>query len=71
MGVRIIGGDDSAALYDSTSGVAFGPVFADVGKAQAFLDHLASIGERDPRVIPVGELVELADEWKDEQEDED
>lgn len=68
MGVRITGMRDSeVALYDSTTGIAFGPVFSTTEEAEAFLAHLEMIGERDPRVIPLGDLVTLAAEWKAER----
>lgn len=67
MSVRITGTYE-VALYDSTTGVAFGPTFESEDDAIEFLDHLKEIGERDPRVIPVGELIALAAEWKAERE---
>lgn len=54
------------ALYDSTSDTAFGPVFEEEDSANAFLDHLEEIGERDPRVIPAVELAALAQEFLEE-----
>ena len=68
MGVRVTTAEGITALYDSTSGVAFGPVFDTLEDADAFLTHLQQIGERDPRLIPVGELGELAREWQEERE---
>lgn len=68
MGVRVTTQDSKYALYDSTTAVAFGPVFDTLTDCDDFLQHLQDIGERDPRVIPVGELVELAEEWKAERE---
>jgi len=57
----------AVAMVDSVSGVAFGPVFENTTEAEMFLEHLQAIGERDPRVIPAGELIDLANEWKAEQ----
>jgi hypothetical protein len=51
------------ALYDSTTDLAFGPIFDDEYVAEAFLEHLETIGERDPRVIPAVQLAELAREF--------
>ena len=56
---------NAVALYDSTSGLAFGPLFDNAGDAQDFLDHLEHIGERDPRLIPAHELSELKYEWEE------
>jgi hypothetical protein len=56
MGVRILQGDqasDGAILYCSVSMWAFGPVFEDHDKAQAFLDWLGSV---DPRSLTEKEL---------------
>jgi hypothetical protein len=63
MGVRNTTFEEKTALYDSVTGLAFGPVFDDPDDADAFLEHLVEIGERDPRVIPDGILAELAAEF--------
>lgn len=68
MSVRLTtceGVTTKVALYDSTSDTAFGPVFENEDEANAFLDHLEEIGERDPRVIPGAELAEMAREFLD------
>ena len=59
---------DKVALYDSTSGVAFGPIFDDEDEAIGFLEHLEAIGERDPRVISAVDLAQLAREYLEERE---
>lgn len=61
MGVRVTG--DRHAMYDSVTGVAFGPVFDEPEDVEQFLQHLRDIGERDPRVIPSLELTQLRNEW--------
>lgn len=63
MSVRTTTGERKVALFCSTSGVAFGPVFDDDAQAERFLEHLREIGERDPRVIPAVELAELRAGW--------
>lgn len=71
MSVRLTtcdGVTNKVALYDSTSDIAFGPLFETEDDAQDFLDHLEAIGERDPRVIPTVQLAELAREFLDERE---
>jgi hypothetical protein len=45
MGVRISSDENVAALFDSVTGWAFGPTFADSDEAQSFLDYLHSLGE--------------------------
>lgn len=60
MGCRVLdGGDDGAVLYDSTSMVAFGPVFRSAEHAEDFLEWLAY----DPRRLTMAELGERFGEW--------
>lgn len=60
MGVRILESDkDGAVLYCSVSMWAFGPVFEDGDKAQAFLDWL----ETDARRLSDSELASRHSEW--------
>jgi hypothetical protein len=59
--------DDTTAMFDSVTGVAFGPVMSPTHAAD-FLDHLKQIGERDPRVIPAADLERLYREWVEENE---
>lgn len=71
MSVRLTtceGITSKVALYDSTSGLAFGPLFDTEDEADDFLTHLETIGERDPRVIPAAELADLAQEFLAERE---
>ena len=63
MSVRITSQESRVALFDSASGMAFGPTFANEGDAQAFLEHLADVDGRDPRDIPSGALRPLYDRW--------
>lgn len=67
MGVRVTANEGKAALFDSTSGLAFGPVFDSADEATEFLEHLTEIGERDPREIAAGELARLHAEWDAER----
>jgi hypothetical protein len=66
MGVRIIANDDDAAIYCSTTGQAFGPIFhanaADDAEtvAQAFLDWLAPM---DARRLTADELNDAYGAW--------
>ena len=57
---------DTACLYDSVTGMAFGPTFSCQYDAERFLEDLREVGERDPRVIPALELARLKDEWEKE-----
>jgi hypothetical protein len=86
MSVRITGSDDSVALYDSTTGVAFGPIFENDTKADEFLEwhrmgHEANrkwdykYGQsrnftNDVRLYRDDELVELHKLWLFETEGE-
>ncbi len=58
MGVRILAGQrinesgkDSACLYDSVTGFAFGPLLYDANEAQSFLDYIKHEDGRDSRSI--------------------
>lgn len=57
----------AVALFDMDTRIAFGPVFRTQQQAEGFLEHLATIGERDPRHIPALELAVLAREWRVEK----
>lgn len=52
-GVRINEGEDrtGACLYQSTSNMAFGPVFSDVETVEAFLEWFAAQGHPDSYLI--------------------
>lgn len=58
-------GDGRVALYDSTSGWAFGPVFDGVDEAQDFLDSL----DVDARDLNSLELSRAYTKWVDAQEE--
>lgn len=60
MGCRILEGDDGAALYCSTSMVAFGPIFDDGEAAEAFLKWLDGV---DPRGFSDQELMTKYSSW--------
>lgn len=58
MGVRILAHEDTtgdreggAVLFDSVTGWAFGPVFADEDEAESFLDWCREKGLRDVREL--------------------
>lgn len=61
MSVRIT--SQKAALYCSTTGRAFGPVFDGAYQASSFLRWLEARDDRDPREIPADELDQLKDEF--------
>ena len=67
MGVRVLHNDDMAALYCSTTDIAFGPVFYDDHghdadeRALAFLRWLAP---RDARLFTDPQLIDLYSQWR-------
>lgn len=67
MSVRITD-TTNVALYDSTTGHAFGPTFQSADDAQEFLDWLRTKTLVDPRQIPWRELDDLHNAWWKEQE---
>ena len=74
MGVRILhdSDDETAALYCSTSEVAFGPLFHDEGnysaemRAESFLRFL---GVRDARQFTDKGLLDLYGQWLAQEEE--
>ena len=65
MGVRI-SDPRHVCLYCSTSGTAFGPVFADSLEAEEFLGWLPA-GD-DPRDMRDDKLLSLYQQWKETQQ---
>jgi hypothetical protein len=67
--VRVTETEGKSALYDSVTGVAFGPVM-ETGDGIEFLMFVArETDDQDPRKIPAGELESLyaryrAEEWE-------
>lgn len=53
MSVSITGSEGSVALYDSTTGIAFGPVFEDSDRADNFLEWFRE-GYEAERTFPYG-----------------
>lgn len=84
MGVRILSNsnDEMAALYCSTSDVAFGPLFYQSDeysaemRAQSFLRYLGAL---DARLFAEADLLQVysdwlaqeADQWKREEKEQD
>lgn len=71
MGCRITS-EGEAVLYDSTNGMAFGPVFKDMYEAEdflAFCSHRAGEdGDGDPRELTPAELAAALDKFNAEYE---
>lgn len=63
MGVRITD-LETVALYDSTTGMAFGPTFERESEAEAFLAWLKEGDDIDARKIPVKSLVNLLERFR-------
>ena len=67
MGVRILYADGAAALYCSTTEIAFGPLFLDdkghdgIERAEAFLNWLAP---RDARLFTQDQLLDVYQQWR-------
>lgn len=59
MSVRLTSGENKVALFDSTSGFAFGPVFDDETEAEAFLDFAERNLEGDIRGASDADLLAL------------
>ena len=63
MGVRIVGQEPEAAacLYDSVTGLAFGPVFSDAGDAEDFLEWYSGA---DLRTLTPREVETCVNDWR-------
>lgn len=67
MSVRVT--DRTAvALYCSSTGIAFGPIFDSAEDADGFLEWLAPKTFVDARSIPAKELLELREAWSMERD---
>lgn len=67
MGVRVTG-RYQAVLYDSVTGVAFGPVFEEPYGAADFIEWWEAKDHKeydDLRKYPDQEIMELYNEWQD------
>jgi hypothetical protein len=63
MGVRLTD-SENVALYDSTTGTAFGPIFESRDDAEAFCIWLGENNEvPDPRKHNNGDLKDLYADW--------
>lgn len=68
MGVRITKDEGVVAIFDSVSGFAFGPTFADEYEAESFLAWLVQNDGRDARSIPLDTLGERVAAFRNECE---
>ena len=59
MGIRLTTQEDKVALFCSTSGFAFGPVFDRVGEAEDFLAFAEARLNKDLRIATDQELEEV------------
>jgi len=65
MGIQNTAAEDTVALFDSVSGVAFGPVFDSEDEAEDFLNFCELEGHDDIRQLAEGTLMELHIKWQD------
>lgn len=70
MGVRITADEGVVALFDSTSGFAFGPTMQDSDEAEAFLRFAERETDgKDPRDMTDKEIGDLHARFRDEEWD--
>lgn len=62
MSIRLTSQESRVALYDSVTGYAFGPTFADEDEASSFLDWLERY-HADPRALRISELENAYARW--------
>ena len=65
MGVRTTWDESRVAIYDSVSGFAFGPTFADADDAVSYLDYLNDVTDLDPREQTDRQLEGFLSGWLD------
>jgi hypothetical protein len=63
MSVRITSDEDKAALFDSVSGWAFGPVFDNSDEADDFLVFCESAELPDVRTMTENDLADAHEKW--------
>lgn len=66
MGVRITGERHAALVYDSVTGIAFGPVFHSRYDAETFLRWYEAEDRPDLRMLTTDEAVEAKWLWEDQ-----
>ena len=66
MGVRVLYDAEArhAALYDSVTGWAFGPMFATRERAESFLTWARKRGLKDARLMSDDELINALNAWR-------
>ena len=68
MGVRITEDGRPAAIYDSVTGLAFGPTFTDEDEADDFLNWWGFKRNEDVRTVPMNDLVEAVAKFRADAE---
>jgi len=63
MSIRITSDDHKVAMYDSVTGLAFGPVFDSATEASGFVDYVNEKYEEDARKIEPGTLAGMAEQY--------
>lgn len=71
MAVWIVGNDEHAALADSVTETAFGPLFYGTDEASDFLDWLHENYKLDPRRLGDEQLQNLQLEFRKHEEERD
>lgn len=64
MGVRNTATEGKVAMFDSTSGFAFGPTFDSESELDDFVAFVESIEPRDLRAVPGDELEAYVVQWR-------
>ncbi len=67
MGVRLTSTEGKCALYDSTTGLAFGPVFEDEYEAEGFLVYTDAAYGNDLASMYPSDLMALFTAWRNSE----
>jgi hypothetical protein len=65
MAVLFTASEKKVAMFDSVTGVAFGPVFDDESHAESFLRHVEEVYGGDIRRLDLQQLRVAVREWED------
>ena len=64
MGVRNTSVEEKAAMFDSVTGTAFGPVFDSADELDDFLEFAPTVEGRDLRILSESDLHALIMQWR-------
>ena len=67
MGVHSTGREGRVAMYDSVTGIAFGPTFDSQDDLESFERYVESKIDFELRLLVPGKLLALHEQWEEER----